>query len=161
MLQVSYVDVAKVDRDVAYVAMTIHVCCKCVFKCFSYFIWILHMLQWLYTYIASVCSKCFTCFRCMLQVFLSECCICYSGYIHMLQMYVSIVSICCNRCCSPRALTHKQAHAAPSAPAPPGVVHHGGACSRLNICACALCSLSLSLIGACALCSLSHWVRPV
>jgi hypothetical protein len=25
------VDVAKVDLDVAYVAMAIHVCCKCVF----------------------------------------------------------------------------------------------------------------------------------
>ena len=37
MLQVFYEDVAKVDRDVAYV-------------------------EWLYTYVASVRSKCFICF---------------------------------------------------------------------------------------------------
>jgi hypothetical protein len=28
VLQVFHVDVAKVDRDVAYVAMVVHVCCK-------------------------------------------------------------------------------------------------------------------------------------
>ena len=37
MLQMFYMDVAKVDRDIAY-------------------------LQWLYTYVASVCSQCFICF---------------------------------------------------------------------------------------------------
>ena len=37
MLQVFCMDVAKVDRDVAYV-------------------------QWLYTYVADVCSQCFICF---------------------------------------------------------------------------------------------------
>jgi hypothetical protein len=31
MLQVSYADVAKVDRDVAHVAMVVHVCCKLLF----------------------------------------------------------------------------------------------------------------------------------
>ena len=40
MLQVFHLNVAKVDLDVAYVAMTIH-----------------------------ACFKCFICFRCMLQVF--------------------------------------------------------------------------------------------
>jgi hypothetical protein len=37
MLQVFYVDVAKVDRHVAYVAMAIHVCCKRLFKMFHLF----------------------------------------------------------------------------------------------------------------------------
>jgi hypothetical protein len=31
MLQVFYTDVAKVDRDIAYVAMVIHVCCICFY----------------------------------------------------------------------------------------------------------------------------------
>jgi hypothetical protein len=31
MLQVSYIDVAKVDRDVAYIGMAIHICFKCMF----------------------------------------------------------------------------------------------------------------------------------
>ena len=41
MLQVFYLDVAKVDLDVAYVVMAIHVC----FKCFICFL--------------DVCCKCF------------------------------------------------------------------------------------------------------
>jgi hypothetical protein len=31
---VSYMDVAKVDQNVAHVAMAIHVCCKSLFKMF-------------------------------------------------------------------------------------------------------------------------------
>jgi hypothetical protein len=31
MLQVFHMDVAKLDRDVAYVAMVVHVCCKRLF----------------------------------------------------------------------------------------------------------------------------------
>jgi len=37
MLQVFYIDVAKIDRDVAHVAMTIHVCFKCMFQMFHLF----------------------------------------------------------------------------------------------------------------------------
>jgi hypothetical protein len=33
-LQVFYMDIAKVDRDVAYVAMVVHVCCKFMFSMF-------------------------------------------------------------------------------------------------------------------------------
>jgi hypothetical protein len=54
-------DVEKVDQDVAYVAMVVHVCCKRLFQMFylfffwtyvaSVFIWMLHMFH---TYIASV-----------------------------------------------------------------------------------------------------------
>jgi hypothetical protein len=40
-----YLDVVKVDLDVAFVAMATHV------------------------YVANVCSKCFICFRCMLKLF--------------------------------------------------------------------------------------------
>ena len=45
MLQVFYIDVAKVDRNVAYVAMVVHVCCKLLFSMFYLF---------LQTYVASV-----------------------------------------------------------------------------------------------------------
>jgi hypothetical protein len=53
-------DIAKVDRDIACVGMTIHVCCKRLFQMFHLFfqtyvasvlIWVLHMFH---TYVASV-----------------------------------------------------------------------------------------------------------
>jgi hypothetical protein len=83
MLQLFNVDVVKVDWDVAYVAMVVHVCCKLVFPMFhlffqtyaaSMFIWILHIFH-------TLCCKCFICmlrmfyngfqvfFTCVLQVF--------------------------------------------------------------------------------------------
>jgi hypothetical protein len=82
MLQAFYMDIAKVDRDVAYVASVSEVCasvseicCKRLFKMFcmfqtyiaSVFISMLHMFR--YAYVASVYSKCFIYFRRMLQVF--------------------------------------------------------------------------------------------
>jgi hypothetical protein len=45
MLQVFYMDIAKVDKDVAYVAMAIYVCFKCMFQMFHLF--------------SDVCCKCF------------------------------------------------------------------------------------------------------
>jgi hypothetical protein len=60
MLQVFRLDVAKVDRDVAYVAMAIHVCFKCMFQMFHLFF---------YMFIASVSSRCCICFTRMLQLF--------------------------------------------------------------------------------------------
>jgi hypothetical protein len=56
MLQTFYMNVAKVDRDVAYVAMVVHVCYKLLF--------LFHLF-----------------FRCILQVFLFECCICFRIYV--------------------------------------------------------------------------------
>ena len=37
MLQVFQMDVAKLDRDVAYIAMVVHVCCKDLFPMFHLF----------------------------------------------------------------------------------------------------------------------------
>ena len=64
VLQVFHIDVAKVDRDVAHVAMAIHVCFKCMFRMFHLFfhtyvckcfIWMLHMfLQVFEMYVPSV-----------------------------------------------------------------------------------------------------------
>jgi hypothetical protein len=45
LFQIFHVDVAKVDRDVAYVAMVVHVCCKFLFSVFHLFF---------QTYVASV-----------------------------------------------------------------------------------------------------------
>jgi hypothetical protein len=62
MLQVFHTDVAKVDQDIAYLAIAIHVCCKRLFQMFhlffqtyvaNVFIWMLHMFQ---TYVASIIS---------------------------------------------------------------------------------------------------------
>jgi hypothetical protein len=59
-LLVFYMDVAKVDWDVAYVAIVVHVCCKLLVPCLICF------------------------FRRMLQVCLFGCCICFT---HMSQLF--------------------------------------------------------------------------
>ena len=59
ILQVFYVDVVKVDRDVAYITMVIHVCCERLFQ----------MFQLVQTYVARVLSVCCICFTLMLLVF--------------------------------------------------------------------------------------------
>ena len=69
-----YVDVAKVDRDVVYVAMAKHVC-----------------LQVCFLNVSTDSSRC-----CM---FSSGCCICCSGYTRMLQMYVPNVLPVSDVCC--------------------------------------------------------------
>jgi hypothetical protein len=71
MLQVFHMDVAKVDREAAYVAMVVHICCK-LLLCFIYF----------QTYVASV-------FIWMLYMFHTYVCKCV---IWMLRMFFVIVS---------------------------------------------------------------------
>jgi hypothetical protein len=88
MLQVFHVDVAKVDRDTAYVAMAIHVRCKHLFQMFylffqtyvaNVFIWMLHIFH---TYVASVLSGCCTCFcNGFLGVFVSVLGACFKCFI--------------------------------------------------------------------------------
>jgi hypothetical protein len=70
MFQVLHADVAKVDQDVAYVAMIAHVCCKCLFPMFHLFF-----------------------FRRMLQMCLSGCCICFT---YILQVFYLDVAYVCN-----------------------------------------------------------------
>ena len=76
MLQGFRMDITKVDRDVVYVAMVVHICCKRLFPMFYLFfqtyvesvlIWMLHMF---YKYIASVLSGCCVCVAIVFQVFL-------------------------------------------------------------------------------------------
>jgi hypothetical protein len=94
----------KIRSSVAYVAMTMHLCCKVYVStvsavsnvCCKCFIRTLYALHWLYTYIASVYFKWF---KRMLQMFY-ECCICCSA--HTLQEYVvnvlSVLDVCCSKC---------------------------------------------------------------
>ena len=69
MLQVFQMDVAKVDRDIAYVSMFVHVCCKSLLLLF------------------------YLCFSGrMLQVCLSGCCIYFTHTLHV--FYLDIAYIC-------------------------------------------------------------------
>jgi hypothetical protein len=81
MLQMFYVDVAKVDRDVAYVTMAIHVCCKCLFQLFQLF----------QTDVARVLSGCYICFTLMFfdNNVSHLCCDCFIPMLHMFS------HICC------------------------------------------------------------------
>ena len=67
-------DVAKVDRDVAYIAMVVHVCCNGCTR----------MLQRSVTNLSSVFSG-----R-MLQVCLSGCCICFRHTLHVFYLDVCV-----------------------------------------------------------------------
>jgi hypothetical protein len=71
MLQVFYIDVVKVDRDVAHVTIVF----------------------------SSVCSKCFICFKCMLQVFHLDVAKVDVAYTCILQAYVSSISVVSYECC--------------------------------------------------------------
>jgi hypothetical protein len=62
MLQMFRIDVAKVDRDVAYVAMAIHACCKRLFQIF-------HLPSASQTYVTSILCGCCICSTHMLLVF--------------------------------------------------------------------------------------------
>jgi hypothetical protein len=93
MLQVFHMDVTKVDREVAYVAMVVHMYCKLLFPIFqlqtydaSVFIWMLHMF---YTYVVSV-------FILMLHMFHTYVVSVFIWMLHMFHAYVaSILSGCC------------------------------------------------------------------
>jgi hypothetical protein len=89
-LQVLYIDVAKVDRDIAHVVMDIHVCFKCMFQMF-------HLFQ---TYVASVLSGRYksrygcciymhivsVCFKCFIRIFANI----SSGYCISLQLFSNV-----------------------------------------------------------------------
>jgi hypothetical protein len=72
MFEVFHMDVAKVDQDVVYVSIVVHICCKLVFHLFfqtyvtSVFIWMLYMFH---TYVVSVLSESCVCFTMVSSVF--------------------------------------------------------------------------------------------
>jgi hypothetical protein len=61
MSQLFYADVAKVDGDVAYVVMVVHVCCKGLFPkfhmCFQMYVENVFYLN--VAYVSHICCKCF------------------------------------------------------------------------------------------------------
>jgi hypothetical protein len=72
MLQAFYTDVAKVDRDIAHVAIVIHVCCKLLLSMFHLFF-------------SDVCCKCVYLdvayvFTCMIQMFYLDVAYVYHGF---------------------------------------------------------------------------------
>jgi hypothetical protein len=69
MLQGFRIDVAKVDRDIAYVAMAIYICCKRL--CQMFYLFSNVCCQRFYLDVAYMSHVC-------LQVFLSGCCICFA-----------------------------------------------------------------------------------
>jgi hypothetical protein len=84
-----YMDVAKIDQDVSYVAMVVHLCCKRLFQMFrqflqtyvgSVFIRIFYMFH---TYVASV-------FICMLHIFFNG----FQVFLQLFQTHVSSISSC-------------------------------------------------------------------
>jgi hypothetical protein len=118
-LQVFHVDVAKVDQDVAYVVMVIHVCCKCLFQMFQLFqtygtcvfIWVLHMFH---TYVVSVSSECCICFTYMLQMFHLDVAYvlqwlhtyffsCFWRMLQVFQLFRTYVANVSSRCCKSRS----------------------------------------------------------
>jgi hypothetical protein len=68
MFQVFHADVTKVDRDIAYVAMIVHVCCKCRFVMFhlSFQMYVASVFIWMCVYVSHICCKYFVC---MLHMF--------------------------------------------------------------------------------------------
>jgi hypothetical protein len=86
---------------IAYVAMAIHVCCRCVFQIFQLFHLDVACFHLDISYVVAaihVCCKCifqmFLLFQTYVASVLSRYCISCGSYIHMLQTYVSIVSHC-------------------------------------------------------------------
>jgi hypothetical protein len=65
-----YTDVAKVDQDVVYVAMVVHICCKSMSPMFHLF------------------------FKRMLQACLFECCICFHTYVA--SVFIWMLCMFCN-----------------------------------------------------------------
>jgi hypothetical protein len=89
-LQAFHTDVAKVDQDVANVAMVVHVCCKSLSPMF--YLFFRRMLQaclfgcciCFHTYVAIILSECYVCFA---MVF--KCFICFFYRLQMLHLNVS------------------------------------------------------------------------
>ena len=78
--------------DVAYVALAIHICCKCMFKCFSCF----------ETYVVSCLSGCCICctsYTRTLQVYVFKCFSCFKCMLQMFYLDVVYVAVAIDVCC--------------------------------------------------------------
>jgi hypothetical protein len=107
---VLYIDVTKVDRNVAHVLMAIHVCFKCMFQMFHLFqMYVASVLSrccknisecCIYMHVASICFKCFRCFMRMLQVFHLDVAYVCNGFQVFLDIFASVSDVCfkCSIC---------------------------------------------------------------
>jgi hypothetical protein len=107
VLQVFHIDVPKVDRDITYVAMISHTCCKRVFQMFHLFFrsmlqvclfWVCYpnvtyVLQWI--------------FKCFLDVFANVLDACFKCFIR-LQTYVANISSECFKSRTPPGTSHAE-----------------------------------------------------
>jgi hypothetical protein len=93
MLQVFHVDVAKVDRDVAYVAMAIHVYCERLFQMFHLFFqtYVANMFYLDVTYVSHICCKCFIWMSHMLCNGFSS----VSSVLDIFQVFHLSLDVCC------------------------------------------------------------------
>jgi hypothetical protein len=122
MLQVLYIDVAKVDRDVAHIVMLIHVCFKYMFQMFHLFqINVTRVLSGcsksksgccIYMHVASICFKCFQVFhtyvckffRCFIRMFVSVFCKCFRClFSSVSSVFFSYVATVASRCFKSRS----------------------------------------------------------
>jgi hypothetical protein len=84
-----YMNVAKIDQDVLYVAMVVHLCCKRLFQMFHQFFQtyvgsvFIRMLYMFHTYVASV-------FIWMLHMFCNG----FQVFLQLFQTHVSSISSC-------------------------------------------------------------------
>jgi hypothetical protein len=90
MFQLFYTDAAKVDQDVAYVAMVVNVCCKHLSLTF-------HLFPMYVASVSDVCLKCFI--RRMLQVLHLEVDRDVAYVAMVFQRYILNVSSILNVCC--------------------------------------------------------------
>jgi hypothetical protein len=124
MFQVFHADVAKVDRNVTYVAMIVHVCCRCLFPMFHLFFqtYVASVFIWMSGYVLHICCKCFIWILHMsaivFQVFscVSNVCFeCFSCFVRMLQFFnldVSKIDWGCRAYCNVSHLPQPLAAAA-------------------------------------------------
>jgi hypothetical protein len=101
MLHGFHMDIVKVDRDVAYVAVVVHLRCKRLFLMFhlifqtyvaSVFILMLHMLH---TYVVSVLSGCCVCVAMSFQVLHVFFCKCFRYIFQTFDLPSDIYYKCC------------------------------------------------------------------
>jgi hypothetical protein len=84
---VLHIDVAKVDQDIAYVAMVVYVCCKLLFPMF-YLFFHTYVASVFYLDVAYVSHVCCKCFIRMLHTVCND----FQVFLQMFQMHVSSVS---------------------------------------------------------------------
>jgi hypothetical protein len=119
MLQVFYIDIAKVDQGCCICWMVVHICCKDVLPMFhmsfqtyvaNVFIWMLHMFH---TYVACVLSGCCVClqrfssvlscfskcFRTMLQVCISNVSVIFRHMLQVFYLNIAYVAVATHICC--------------------------------------------------------------